>query len=528
MFNKHHFHWSNDSDFTEITKALIEYGAIIKHKCDKNITYSIPSPDLEILQLSDNEHFAAMRKDVVDLLMAAAVRSAEDAKNDLKRSKLNQRKRANYANNQALKLFNEKQNVSKDFDPNKEKVNLERLTQHTIANHCCGGYEMISDVIWPKSHSQQCSDLIPAEKRTCLDNNNDGIECTEYNCVHGGKGCDNRKYLTPHLTSCYPRKSHLIDGIELVAFERIPGLVYIGQYAGVILEDGDEKRNDMYIMKMNLSNRSVLVDSSKKGNLTRFINHSCNPNCEYLHRTVEGTDQIWIKTKRDIKAGDTLTCNYGWDPKYWEDTPCMCGYKECKFKNNGHHEDPEAKLKELHSGGYLMSHKADGNCGYHVLITLLKRRDLHNFVNKKDDVLNLWRMLYSHAKENKAVLLNCFFFNEKYLSEIMTSIYKEGRKYRSVKSKKDWLTAEVLPIVVHKFKIKRLVLYISMPKYRNSRERIFERHQYSYKDNGIATVNAMHSFCKMEEEDEFLVLYRNHFDLFVCNADRKQPPEGLV
>ena len=153
---------------------------------------------------------------------------------------------------------------------------------------------------------------------------------------------------------------------------------------------------------------------------------------------------------------------------------------------------------------------------------------MHNFVNKKDDVLDLRRMLYSHAKENKAVLLNCFFFNKKYLSEIMTSIYKKGRKYRSVKSKKDWLTAEVLPIVVHKFKIKRLVLYISMPKYRNSRERIFERHQYSYKDNGIATVNAMHSFCKMEEEDEFLVLYRNHFDLFVCNADRKQPPEGLV
>jgi hypothetical protein len=175
-----------------------------------------------------------------------------------------------------------------------------------------------------------------------------------------------------------------------------------------------------------------------------------------------------------------------------------------------------------------MSHKADGNCGYHALITLLKRRDLHNFDNKKDDVLDLRRMLYSHAKENKAVLLNGCFLNEKYLSNIMTSIYKEGRKYRSVRSRKEWFSGEVLPIVVHKFKIKRLVLYISVPKYEKSRERIFMRHQYSYKDNGAATVDIMESFCKMEEEDEFLVLYKNHFDLFVCNADRKKPPEGLV
>ena len=133
------------------------------------------------------------------------------------------------------------------------------------------------------------------------------------------------------------------------------------------MEDDGKKRNAIYIMKMKGTNGNVLVDAKDKGTLTCFINHSCNPNCEYLHRTVEGVDQIWVKTKRDIQVGDALTCDYGWDPKYWKDIPCMCGYKECKFKNEGYHENPETKLRELHSGGILMAHKADGNCGYHAL-----------------------------------------------------------------------------------------------------------------------------------------------------------------
>ena len=224
--NDHFFHWSNDTKFTETSKALIEYGAIMKHEIDKNITYSIPEPDLEVLK-PDNEHFAAMRNDVFDLLMVGC-----NPLNDLKlRSKLNHRKRSNYANRQAFNFLNEMRDLSTDFDPNKEKGKLQRITQSTIAN-CSGGYEMISDLIGLESHSQQCLDLTTAKKSTCHENNSDGIECNEYNCEHGVSGCNNRKYLKPHLTSCYPRKSYVIDGFELIAFEDIMGQVYIGQYVG--------------------------------------------------------------------------------------------------------------------------------------------------------------------------------------------------------------------------------------------------------------------------------------------------------
>jgi SET domain-containing protein len=52
--------------------------------------------------------------------------------------------------------------------------------------------------------------------------------------------------------------------------------------------------------------RRVVVDASVGGNLARFINHACRPNC--YSRIVRGT--IWICAGRHIKPGEELTYNY--------------------------------------------------------------------------------------------------------------------------------------------------------------------------------------------------------------------------
>jgi SET domain-containing protein len=53
-------------------------------------------------------------------------------------------------------------------------------------------------------------------------------------------------------------------------------------------------------------NRRVVVDASVGGNLARFINHACRPNC--YSRIVKGT--IWICAGRNIEPGEELTYNY--------------------------------------------------------------------------------------------------------------------------------------------------------------------------------------------------------------------------
>ena len=65
-------------------------------------------------------------------------------------------------------------------------------------------------------------------------------------------------------------------------------------------------------------NRRWVRDANVDGNLARFINHSCHPNC-YSH--IIGTT-IWIRASRNINPGEELTYNYYTDGEKL--IPCRC------------------------------------------------------------------------------------------------------------------------------------------------------------------------------------------------------------
>ena len=66
-------------------------------------------------------------------------------------------------------------------------------------------------------------------------------------------------------------------------------------------------------------NRRVVRDASAGGNLARFINHSCRPNC---HVRVVGRT-IWICASRNLARGEELT--YDYNTKGAAGIPCGCG-----------------------------------------------------------------------------------------------------------------------------------------------------------------------------------------------------------
>lgn len=67
------------------------------------------------------------------------------------------------------------------------------------------------------------------------------------------------------------------------------------------------------------------LDGKVSWNPARFINHSCAPNCE-----AEVQDgRIWIVANRDIRAGEELTFNYGFDLEDYRNYPCRCGSAGC-------------------------------------------------------------------------------------------------------------------------------------------------------------------------------------------------------
>jgi SET domain-containing protein len=52
-----------------------------------------------------------------------------------------------------------------------------------------------------------------------------------------------------------------------------------------------------------------VIDAGVGGNVARFINHSCRPNC-YIH-IVGGV--IWVRAARSIRRGEELTYHYNTD-----------------------------------------------------------------------------------------------------------------------------------------------------------------------------------------------------------------------
>ena len=84
-----------------------------------------------------------------------------------------------------------------------------------------------------------------------------------------------------------------------------------------------EKTGSVYIFELN---KKFDIDGNIKQNKARFINHSCNPNCE-----VDIIDnEIWISSIKKISSGSELTYDYGYSfGSDYMDHECFCGSKNC-------------------------------------------------------------------------------------------------------------------------------------------------------------------------------------------------------
>ena len=75
----------------------------------------------------------------------------------------------------------------------------------------------------------------------------------------------------------------------------------------------------------------TIVDATRMGNITRFVNHCCEPNCVTRSVKVGGSRKIVLVTQRDVAAGEELTYDYKFKPDTPEnEAPCDCGADRCR------------------------------------------------------------------------------------------------------------------------------------------------------------------------------------------------------
>ncbi|MBI5279989.1 MAG: SET domain-containing protein-lysine N-methyltransferase [Burkholderiales bacterium] len=75
-----------------------------------------------------------------------------------------------------------------------------------------------------------------------------------------------------------------------------------------------------------------VIDAAVGGNAARWINHSCDPNCE----ADEQDGRVFIKALRNIEPGEELSYDYGliidepYTRKLKAEYPCWCGSRACR------------------------------------------------------------------------------------------------------------------------------------------------------------------------------------------------------
>ena len=127
-----------------------------------------------------------------------------------------------------------------------------------------------------------------------------------------------------------------IHGKGVFATTLIPKGTRIIEYKGVRIEEdaADEKYGDdegTHTFLFLLENQ-IVIDANHRGNSARWINHSCDPNCE----AVEENGRMFIDALRDIQPAEELTYDYQltleerYTPALKRLSACGCGSRNCR------------------------------------------------------------------------------------------------------------------------------------------------------------------------------------------------------
>ena len=129
-----------------------------------------------------------------------------------------------------------------------------------------------------------------------------------------------------------------MQGDGAFARHSIPAGVRIIEYTGERLTpaqsearypDLEGERHHTFLFAID---NDVVIDAAVDGNDARFINHSCDPNCD----AVIENGRIWIESIRDIDRGEELAYDYAYileerhTPAAKRRYPCTCGAVRCR------------------------------------------------------------------------------------------------------------------------------------------------------------------------------------------------------
>ncbi|XP_062078486.1 histone-lysine N-methyltransferase ASHR3 [Humulus lupulus] len=130
------------------------------------------------------------------------------------------------------------------------------------------------------------------------------------------------------------KTEHCGWGVE--AAESINKDEFVVEYIGEVIDDAlceqrlwsmkDKGVHNFYMCEIR---KDFTIDATFKGNSSRFLNHSCNPNCILEKWQVEGETRVGVFAARSIEVGEPLTYDYRF-VQFGPEVRCHCGATNCQ------------------------------------------------------------------------------------------------------------------------------------------------------------------------------------------------------
>ncbi|ROL50219.1 Histone-lysine N-methyltransferase, H3 lysine-36 and H4 lysine-20 specific, partial [Anabarilius grahami] len=182
-------------------------------------------------------------------------------------------------------------------------------------------------------------------------------ECHPQVCP-AGENCQNQCFTKRQYTEVEIFRT-LSRGWGLRSVSDIKKGAFVNEYVGEVIDEEEcrarikhAQENDICNFYMLTLDKDRIIDAGPKGNQARFMNHSCQPNCETQKWTVNGDTRVGLFALEDIPTGVELTFNYNLECLGNGKTVCKCGASNCsgflgvRPKNQPTSDDKARKLKK--------------------------------------------------------------------------------------------------------------------------------------------------------------------------------------
>ncbi|KYQ92214.1 SET domain-containing protein [Tieghemostelium lacteum] len=283
----------------------------------------------------------------------------------------------------------------------------------------------------------------------CFEQGDDGDNCGEeclnrksfYECIDGhcdlNEQCQNQRFQRKQYADLHPFSAGP-KGWGLKTKQPIKKDQFVVEYCGEVISKNTcmdrmtAAENEKFFYFLTLDSKEC-IDATNKGNISRFINHSCDPNCRTQKWTVKGEMKIGIFAIKDIAPGTEITFDYNFERFGAAKQPCYCESYNCrgflgeKSSNSStqYHSDDNMSLDGdinyteennvtsdseiyLHSHMEVMDHKN------HVRFLLNEAIDSSNFTYQSDLSLENLNVIVRNKKvflQRNLNLLKQYYLN---------------------------------------------------------------------------------------------------------------------